>query len=223
MQPITPLLWGQSETDALKIQQELIANVITTDHLPDIQRIAGVDVAFRKTDKKPVAVINVVDADSLDTLETVSAEAFEQFHPTPELISFRELPALIQAFATLEHNPDLVIFNGIGIAHAKGFGPATQLGVLFDLPIIGCTKQLSIGDSKEPGILRGASSDVVVKNEIVGKYLRTKTAEKPVFVSVGHRVSLDTACEWILKLTEKHRLPETLRRADLALRKATLP
>lgn len=115
--------------------------------------------------------------------------------------------------------PDLVICDGQGLAHPRKFGLACHLGVLFDIPTIGCAKTQLIGDSEPPSLDRGSSSPIILDGEVIGRSLRTQTNIKPVFVSIGNRISLDDACDCVLKTTPKYRLPETTRQADQLVNK----
>jgi len=132
----------------------------------------------------------------------------------------RELPPIALALQQLQITPDLIACDGQGIAHPRRFGLACHLGVLFDVPTIGCGKTRLIGEAETPERHRGAAAPLVDHGEIVGSVLRTQDDIKPVFVSVGHKVSLLTACEWVLRLATEFRLPETTRQTDMRVRKA---
>jgi deoxyribonuclease V len=155
----------------------------------------------------------------LDVIETATAEDRVLFPYIPGLFSFRELPPLIKACAKLQHSPDLVVCDGQGYAHPRRFGLACHLGVIFDLPTIGCGKTRLLGEHKEPDTKRGAIAPLYDNNEVIGNVLRTQNGINPIYLSVGHRISLATACEWVLKLSPKYRLPETTRQADQVVRK----
>jgi len=159
----------------------------------------------------------VLNALTLQVVETVVVEDIAIFPYIPGLFSFRELPSLIKAFDKLEHTPDLVVCDGQGLAHPRRFGLACHLGVVFDIPTIGCGKARLIGEANEPGEKRGSFEPLIDSGEIVGNVLRTQDGINPIYVSVGHRVSLGTACDWVLRLTPKYRLPETTRKADQAV------
>lgn len=220
MEPIITHDWDISEAEAIKLQKKLSSKVIKNDHLAPVKLIAGVDVAYAKESNKLVAAVIILDADTLEIIETVIAEDKAQFPYIPGLFSFRELPPLIKAFAKLKNTPDLVVCDGQGIAHHRRFGLASHLGVIFDLPTIGCGKTRLLGQHKEPGATRGEISPLVDNGEVIGNVLRTQKNINPIYVSIGHRVSLKTACEYILKLSPKYRLPETTRQADKAVRKS---
>lgn len=213
--------WNLSEAEATLLQQELATKVIQEDRLNEVHRVAGVDVAYQKSSNKLVAAAVVLDADSLEVIETVTAEDYAQFPYIPGLFSFRELPPLIKAFAKLNHSPDLVVCDGQGYAHPRRFGLACHLGVIFDLPTIGCGKTRLLGEHQTPDRERGATAPLYDNGEVIGSVLRTQSGINPIYVSIGHRIALTTACSWILKLSPKYRLPETTRSAD-QLVKATI-
>lgn len=184
-----------------------------------VHLIAGTDVAYARHSNTLVAAVVILDTETLQVLEIATAVDTAHFPYVPGLFSFRELPPLIQAMAKLRHQPDLIICDGQGIAHPRRFGLACHLGVLYDIPTIGCGKTRLIGNAAIPGNRKGDYSLLRDDNEVIGAVLRTRDRVKPVYVSIGHRVSLATACDWILKLTPRYRLPETTRQADAAVKK----
>jgi deoxyribonuclease V len=190
------------------------------DQFKEIRLIAGVDVAYAKHSDTITAAVVIIDAESLTVIETVIAEDKAHFPYIPGLFSFRELPSLIKAFSKLQHKPDLVVCDGQGYAHPRRFGIASHLGVIFDLPTIGCAKSRLLGVHDEPHYKRGATQPLIDENEVIGNVLRTQNRINPIYVSVGHRISFRTACEWVLRLSPKYRLPETTRQADQAVRSA---
>ena len=210
--------WDLSPEQAIALQNEWQTHVIQTDDFHDIKTIAGVDVAYSKDETHLVGAVAVLDAHSFAIQQISYAEERVSFPYVPGLFSFRELPSLLAAFAKLEQLPDLVVCDGQGIAHPRRFGLACHLGLMLDIPTLGCAKKRFIGEFSEPAAQRGASGDLIEDGEVIGKVLRTQTQIKPVFVSVGHRISLATACDWVLKLTPHYRLPETTRAADHAVR-----
>jgi deoxyribonuclease V len=210
--------WDLTPSEAEALQIELSQRVITQDRLGEVKTVAGVDVAYDKHSDKLVAAAVVLDAVSLAVLDSAAAEDIERFPYIPGLFSFRELPPIVLALQQLKISPDLIVCDGQGIAHPRRFGLASHLGVLFDVPTVGCGKTRLIGKAETPERQRGASALLVDHGEIVGSVLRTQDGIKPVFVSIGHKVSLSTACEWILKLAAKYRFPETTRQVDQRVR-----
>jgi deoxyribonuclease V len=130
------------------------------------------------------------------------------------LFSFREIPVIIEALAKLGREPELVVCDGQGVAHPRRFGLASHLGVLLDVPTIGCAKTRLLGEALRAPKVRGDREPLVVGEEVVGSVLCTQDQVRPLYVSVGHRISLKTACDWVLKLSPKFRLPETTRTAN---------
>lgn len=214
MLPVINHPWDVSEKEALQLQQELANKIVKQDQFDDIRLVAGVDVAYGKENDRLVAAVVVLNADTLEVVETAVAEDTAQFPYIPGLFSFRELPPLIKAFAKLKNTPDLVVCDGQGYAHPRRFGLACHLGVVFDVPAIGCGKTRLLGEHQEPGIERGADEPLIDNGEVIGKVLRTQTGVNPIYVSIGHKLSLDMACQWVLKLAPKYRLPETTRQSD---------
>lgn len=219
MQRVLNHRWDLSEQEAEAKQSELAGLVETTDRLNPIETVAGVDVAYDKNSDQLVAAAVVLNAESLTVVDCAIVQDVERFPYIPGLFSFRELPPLAKALEQLKTTPDLIVCDGQGIAHPRRFGLACHLGVLFGVPTIGCSKTRLVGDAAEPGNIRGEMSILVDRGEVVGQLLRTQTGVKPVYVSVGHRISLATACEWILRLTPHYRLPETTRLADQTVNK----
>jgi deoxyribonuclease V len=176
--------------------------------------VAGLDVGYAVGSDRLVGAVVVLDATSLAELEAVTVHGRATFPYVPGLLAFRELPPLVEALRALTRTPDVLIADGYGIAHPRRFGLACQLGVLTDLPTIGVAKTPFTTAFSPPGPERGAHSDLVEDGEVLGRVLRTRTGVKPVFVSVGHRISLDEATDLVLRLSPNYRLPETTRAAD---------
>jgi deoxyribonuclease V len=206
--------WNVSEVEAIEIQTRLASLAVRTDATGDVRRIAGVDVAYDDSNSKLFAAVVVLDAKTGETVEIGQAAGKVAFPYVPGLFAFRELPHLLAAMATLDTKPDLVICDGQGISHPRRCGLATHLGLLADLPTIGCGKTRHIGEFGNLDNERGSTTNLCDGNEVIGKVVRTQDGVKPLFVSIGHRVSLDTAVGWILKLSSKFRQPEPIRRAN---------
>lgn len=201
---------------AEQIQRDIAQRVIVTDQLADtIRLIAGVDVAYGKEgDTRVYAGIVLIDAVTLKTVEQVTAVQESAFEYIPGLFAFRELPAVLEAFGKLTQRPDLVISDGQGRAHPRRCGLACHFGVTVDLPTIGCGKTRFIGEFEAVEEARGSSRPLMDASEQIGNVLRTQAGVKPLFVSIGHRISLETATNWILRLAPEYRQPEPIRRAN---------
>ncbi len=219
LQPLISHSWDLEPADAVQLQRRLSAKVIRRDRLRQVKYVAGVDVAYAEDDNQHFAAVALFDARSLALLESSTARQRAAFPYISGLLAFRELPAVVKALESLHRIPDLTICDGQGLAHPRRFGLACHLGVLFDMPTIGCSKSRLWGRAQAVAPCRGSRAPLTDKGEIIGAVLRTRDNVKPVYVSIGHRVCLQTACDWILKLTPAFRLPETTRRADQIARR----
>ena len=197
-------------------QQELRKRVIEENQFKEIKNIAGVDVAYNDEAQRMVGAIVVLNAETLEVVEKSSHEMDITFPYVPGLFSFREIPPILEAYKKLKIKPDLIVCDGHGIAHPKGIGMATHLGIELDVPTIGCAKKRLVGffDKEKLESDRGSQHALFWDNREVGVALRTQSDTKPMFVSIGHRINLATAVDWVLKLCSKYRLPETTRQAD---------
>lgn len=217
-----PAGWPATEAQARAVQDELRGRVVLDEPgpPPGTGRVTGVDVAYDDARDVVVAAAVVLDAASLDVVAESTAVGRVPFPYVPGLLAFRELPAVLAALDALPCEPGLVVCDGYGLAHPRRFGLAAHLGVLTGLPAIGVAKNPFTFSYEEPDAPRGSSSPLLAGEEEVGRALRTQQDVKPVFVSIGHRVSLDNACAHTLRLAPRFRLPETTRRADALCRKA---
>lgn len=205
--------WNPSPTEATAIQQRLRDRVIAEDTLGSVRSVAGIDVGFEGGGKVARAAVVVLSFPGLEVLEQILARRTSSFPYIPGLLSFREIPAVLDAFDRLRLSPDLILCDGQGLAHPRRFGLACHLGVLTDLPTIGVAKTRLVGTYTEPGLKRGAWAPLWDDGSAIGAVLRTRTHVKPLFVSIGHRVGLDTAIGYVLACSPRFRLPETTRRA----------
>lgn len=175
--------------------------------------IGGADMSVARFGRRGYAAVVVLDAAGLETVEEAAAAVPVTFPYIPGLLTFRELPAVAQAWARLARRPDVLIFDAHGFAHPRRFGLACYGGVLLDVPSIGCAKSLLVGRHGPLPDVRGATSAIVHQDEVVGVALRTRAGVKPVYVSIGHRMDLETAVEIVLAVSPRYREPETTRRA----------
>lgn len=206
--------WDVTPQEAMQIQRELARRVIEEDQLGEVRFVAGVDVGFEgagnKTARAAVVVLNLAD---LQPVDSAIARMPVTFPYIPGLLSFRELPVLLRALEQLETTPDVFIVDGHGRAHPRRMGIACHLGVLLDLPTIGCAKSILCGKADGPVNQVGAWSPLSDGAEEIGAALRTREKTRPVYVSIGHRVSLARAIDLVLQCCKRYRLPETTRYA----------
>lgn len=173
--------------------------------------VAGADLSMDRKARTGYAAVVVLEIESLDVVETAGAEAPLPFPYVPGLLSFRELPPLARAWERLETRPDVVLFDAHGLAHPRRFGLACHGGVFFDIPSVGCAKNLLVGDHPPLAEERGAHVPVTDEGEVVGAAVRTRTGVRPVYVSIGHRMDLETAVALTLRTAPRYRIPEPIR------------
>lgn len=207
--------WALNVEEAIAIQEQLRGEVITSDQLEEpVQYVAGVDVGFEAGGTISRAAVAVLSFPSLQLQESALARRSTTFPYVPGFLSFREIPVVLDALEKIKNLPDLILCDGQGIAHPRRFGIACHLGLIVDIPTIGVAKSLLIGKHEEVPEQRGNWQPLINRGELIGAVLRTRTGTKPLYVSSGHRVSLPTAIEYVLRCTPKYRLPETTRIAD---------
>lgn len=204
----------QTVEAARAIQEQLRSQTIAEDCLSTIQYVAGVDVGFEDNYRITQGAVAVLRYPSLELVEHAIARTPTTFPYIPGFLSFREIPALLQALQKLNTIPDLILCDGQGLAHPRRFGIACHLGVLLDVPTIGVAKSRLIGTHEELAEEKGSWQPLWDKGERVGAILRSRANVKPLYISIGHKLSLATAIDWVLRCTPKYRLPETTRLAD---------
>ncbi len=207
------LHWPKTVAQARAIQQSLRDRVITRDRLRAPRRVAGIDVGFEHDGSITRAAVVVLDFPSLEPLEHAIVRRKTRFPYVPGYLSFREAPAVLAALRRLRSTPDLILCDGQGFAHPRRFGLACHLGLLANLPSIGVAKSRLIGQHAALGPGRGEWVPLVDDGERIGAVLRTRAGVRPVYVSIGHRISLVTAIDYVLRCTTRYRLPETTRQA----------
>lgn len=206
--------WDLTPKEAVTLQRKLAGQVERDNRLGVIGRVAGVDVSYHAETGRLAAAAVVLDAASLQVMDVQIVLGRPAFPYVPGLFSFRELPPVLAALEKLTTPPDLIVCDGQGIAHPRRFGLACHLGVWTGLPTIGCAKTRLTGTHEMPGERRGSRAPLMDKGEEIGAAVRTRDGVAPVYVSTGHRVDLETACAWVLRLAPRYRLPETTRIAD---------
>ncbi len=208
--------WQVSTAQALEIQQKLAAQVSKSSKVTAPRFIAGVDISAGKGEGMATAAVVVLNYPELRLVETKVAQGKLDFPYIPGLLSFRESPLTLAACQKLTIIPDLILVDGQGIAHPRRLGLASHLGLFLNTPTIGCAKSLLCGDYEAPGAEPGSYAEIVDRGETIGVALRTKLGVKPIFVSIGHKVDLQTAIYWVMKCCRGYRLPEPTRLAHLA-------
>ena len=206
--------WPQTIEEAIAIQEQLRSQVITANQLSTVRYVAGVDVGYDNADAVSRAAVTVLSFPDLQLQQQSVVRSPTAFPYVPGFLSFREVPAVLDALKNISLVPDLILCDGQGLAHPRRFGLACHLGVLTGIATIGVAKTRFIGEHSEVGFDRGSWQPLLDGPETIGAALRTQAGVKPVYVSIGHKVSLLQAIEYVLRCTPKYRLPETTRSAD---------
>jgi deoxyribonuclease V len=206
--------WQVTTHEAIAIQKSLRAQVITENTVGEIRYIAGADISTSKDSPKAYAGVVVLSYPALQVVEERGIEDEVTFPYVPGLLAFREGPALIKVFEQLTIEPDVIVFDGQGLAHPRGMGIATHMGLVFDKPSIGCAKSLLFGRYQEPDQEKGAWADLRdPQGHIIGAVVRSKPKTTPIFVSIGHRLDLPTAIRLLIECARGVRIPEPTRLA----------
>jgi deoxyribonuclease V len=205
--------WDLTPAEAIALQQRLRDRVIRQDRFAPPSRIAGVDVGFEDNGRITRAAVAVLAFPSLAPLEQAVVRQPTRFPYVPGLLSFREIPAIREALERLDRPPELILCDGQGLAHPRRFGLACHLGLLTDTPTIGVGKTRLIGSHDRVPEMKGAWVPLLDKDEVIGAVVRTRAGVKPLYVSIGHRISLATAVTYVLAATTRYKLPETTRAA----------
>jgi len=221
--------WDLTITQAIALQAELAKRVRVAPLRPDIHTVAGVDCAvlghagrWQRRRESPgegqiIAAAVLCDADTMEVLQVAHCRRVLRFPYVPGLLSFREAPAVIEAVGRLSRPPDLLMCDGQGLAHPRGLGLACHVGLWLDVPTIGVAKSRLCGRHRPLGPRRGCKVQLKHNGKIVGAVLRTRDNVKPLYISVGHHVTLDDAVTWTLRCGRGFRLPEPTRQADQAV------
>ena len=203
--------WPESTHDAKPIQEQFRHQVVTSGKPRNVKTVAGIDIGFENHGKTTRAAIAVLSFPDLELAEKQVIRDKTRFPYVPGFLSFREVPAALKAFEELKTTPDLLLCDGQGIAHPRRFGLACHLGLWTDLPSIGVAKSRLIGTHRPVGMEKGEWQPLMDGEEIIGAVLRTRSNVNPVFVSIGHKIDLQSAIDYTLRCTTKYRLPETTR------------
>ena len=208
--------WRVGIAEAKDIQRDLAGKVSRSGEPESPRLIAGVDISVKREEGRATGAVVVLQYPELRVVEVKIIGGRLDFPYIPGLLSFREAPLILATCQELTLVPDLILVDGQGIAHPRRMGLASHLGLFLDMPTIGCAKSLLCGRHEVPGDEPGSYAEIRDREEIIGAALRTKPGVKPVYVSIGHKLSLESAIYWVLKCCQGYRLPEPARLAHLA-------
>jgi len=208
--------WRLSPARAIALQKELAGRVIKKGLQNQVRFIAGTDIHVNRAAAFARAAVIVLRYPGLELVDMATVEGCPDFPYIPGLLSFREIPLLLAAFRKLATVPDLVMVDGQGLAHPRRFGIASHLGLILGIPTIGCAKSRLVGEHAEPGQNSGDYALLRDDGEVIGAALRTRAGVKPVYVSTGHRISLNMSVKWVMRCLGGYRLPEPTRLAHQA-------
>jgi deoxyribonuclease V len=206
--------WNLSPGDAIAMQRRLAAQVIEQDCFGAVRHIAGIDVGFEDEGRVTRAAVCILSFPDLKIVESHVARRLTDFPYVPGLLSFREIPAILEALKHLRIEPDLVFCDGQGRAHPRRLGIASHLGIITGLPSVGVAKSLLCGRHGPLAVEKGSHVPLIHRGETVGAALRTRANVKPVYVSAGHKISLPNAIDYVLRCVTRYKLPEPTRLAD---------
>ena len=207
--------WELTPKASVALQRELKVEIRLTPLSGEVKTVTGADVSYNRRSDLFFAGVVLLALPGLEVIETASVSGRVTFPYVPGLLSFREGPILLEAFKKLQQQPNLVIFDGQGVAHPRGIGIAAHLGLFLGVPTVGCAKTRLCGEFDPPGEKRGAESSLTMKGEAVGAVVRTKDRVKPLFVSPGHLIDIKGSVEAVLNCFGGYRLPEPTRQAHL--------
>jgi deoxyribonuclease V len=207
--------WDLSPTEAVALQKRLRDRVVLQPLPDDVRVVAGADISYERYSNVLHAGFVLVRLPDFEVVETAGVELRVSFPYVPGLLSFRETPPLVEAWKRVTVRPDVVMLDGQGLAHPRRFGIACHVGLLFDLPTLGCAKTLLVGKFEPPGEAAGSRSPLVDRGETVGSAVRTKDRVQPVYVSPGHLADVESAAALALRCTARYRVPEPTRLAHL--------
>jgi len=208
--------WDVSFARAREIQLSLAKKIVTESKVIDPRLVAGIDISAPDAQGIATGAVVVLRYPELSIVEVGVAQCKVTLPYIPGLLSFRESPVILAACEKLCNIPDIILIDGQGIAHPRRLGLASHVGLFLDLPTIGCAKSILCGQHQPPGEEAGSHAQLFDNGEIIGAALRTKSGVKPVYVSVGHKIDLASALQWVINCCRGYRLPEPTRLAHLA-------
>jgi deoxyribonuclease V len=209
-----PHTWDMTPKAAVALQRKLADRVELTPIQTNVRTVAGIDCAFADGGERILASAVLCDAGTMEVVQSAQVDRPCTFPYVSGLLSFREAPAILEAVAALPSSPDLVMCDGQGIAHPRGLGLAAHVGLWLDRPTIGVAKSRLCGEHRTPGLRRGCRTQLKLDGRVVGAVVRTRDNVRPLYVSPGHRVTLDEAVGWVLRCGRGVRMPEPTRQAD---------
>jgi len=207
--------WTTDIKEATRIQDNLRHFIELKPSKKEYQLIAGADTAYSKRDGSVFAAVVVMRFPELVTVDRARAQSMVTFPYQPGFFVFREGPVLIKALQRLQTSPDVIMFDANGVAHEKGIGMASHLGLMLDIPSIGCAKKKLVGEHEDPDNTLNATKPLLYKGRQVGSVIRTRVDVKPLFISAGHKIDLESAVEIVSSTTRGYRLPEPMRVAHI--------
>lgn len=211
---VTDAGWASTPEEAREVQERLRHRVVNEGRLGPVRIVVGLDAHYEPHQGLVWGAAAAMSYPELQLLESALASAPLALPYVPGYLSFREAPALLSALGQLSLHPDLILVDGQGLAHPRRFGLACHVGVQANVPTVGVAKSRLIGSHEDPDTKRGSSTSLLFHDEVVGAVVRTRDSTRPLYVSVGHRISLDSAVEWVLRCAPRYRLPEPIRAAD---------
>jgi deoxyribonuclease V len=203
--------WDLSPTEAKKVQLKLAQQVVYENEIEQINFVAGIDVGFNLKRKISKAALALLSYPNLNFIEATEAELTTVFPYIPGLLSFREIPVIIEALKKVNQQPNVILCDGQGIAHPRRFGIACHIGVLTGIPTIGVAKSRLIGEYHSLGLKKGSTVPLKHGDEIIGSVIRSRANVKPLFISIGHKLNLEKCLEIVWTCITKYRQPETTR------------
>jgi deoxyribonuclease V len=207
--------WELSETDPIALQRQLAGRVVTDTPLPRFDFVAGADISYNKSSSRVYAGVVVIRVAEFVVVERQGVTAEAPFPYIPGLLSFREAPVVLQAFARVESRVDAVMCDGQGLAHPRRFGLACHLGLWLDVACLGCAKSRLTGSHGELAAEAGSHTPLLSRGKVIGAVVRTKSNVNPVYVSAGHKIDLASAVRVTLATCHGYRIPEPTRQAHL--------
>ncbi|HEU65060.1 MAG TPA: deoxyribonuclease V [Chloroflexi bacterium] len=208
--------WDVNVARAREIQSSLARRVITANEVTDLRLVAGIDISSSDAQRVARGAVVVLRYPELSIVEVQVAEGKMEVPYIPGLLSFRESPLILAACEKLHNMPDLILVDGQGIAHPRRLGLASHVGLFLDLPTVGCAKSILCGRHQPVKEEAGSHADLLDNSEVIGAALRTKSGVRPIYVSVGHKIDLASALQWVINCCRGYRLPEPTRLAHLA-------